>query len=98
MTDHDWGIDMTDEEGDAFCAALADMRPRHVEPLGWVLRDLRTTNPNMVRIDSRDEAHADVQRWDLMHPEQAGRFVVCALVPDGRSYSCGVPSCCPDCA
>lgn len=83
MTDHDYGIDMTDEKADAFCAALADMRPRHVEPLGWVLVDQWTRDRDVWVHRSR--AVNAARAWVERHPDKAGRFVVCALVPDGSS-------------
>lgn len=50
------------------------------EPVGWVLHDLHTTNPNMRRINSLEEAQQQIAEWDRKHPEQAGRFIACALI------------------
>lgn len=50
------------------------------EPVGWVLHDLHTTNPNMRRINSLEEAQQQIAEWDRKHPEQAGRFIACALM------------------
>lgn len=57
------------------------------EPVAWTLLDTHTpANPD-TRYPTRERAIAAVKAWAWLHPDQADRYTVCALIPDGLTTS-----------